>query len=65
VDELRAKLEKLQAQYDKIRDEIRALQQDIRKADIESEAHAHLDAMTDDERSVYIHAAAARVGAKS
>ena len=65
MDDLRDKLEKLQAQRDEITAQIQALQKDVAKDDITKAAHAHLDAMTDDERSVYIHAAAARVGAKS
>jgi DnaJ-domain-containing protein 1 len=65
VDELRAKLEGLQAQYDKLKVEIEALQTEIHQAELEAAAEAHLDSLPDDERGVLIQAAAIRVGGKA
>jgi hypothetical protein len=62
VDELRKKLEGLQAQHDKLTEEIRALQKRIRDAELTTAAEAHLDSLPPDERGVLIQAAAIRMG---
>jgi prefoldin subunit 5 len=65
VDDLKAKLEGLQAQYDAIKAEIEALQTEIRGHELEAAAEAHLDSLPDAERGVLIQAAAIRVGSKA
>jgi hypothetical protein len=63
-DELRTKLESLQAKRDEITAEIVALQTEIRGHELEAAAEAHLDSLPDDERGVLIQAAAIRISGK-
>jgi prefoldin subunit 5 len=61
VDELRAKLEKLQAQHDELKGQIEGMQKRLREAELATAAEAHLDSLPEDERGVLIKAAAIRL----
>jgi hypothetical protein len=55
----------MQAQLDKSKAEVEAIQRQIHQAELAEAAEAHLDSLPADERGVLIQAAAIRVGGQS